>query len=273
VSDPGPRDGGSVLDRILARTRERVAALAAIRPLADVRAAAEKAPPRRPFAAALARPGRVNVIAEHKRRSPSRGRIREDLTPADVACDYAAAGAAALSVLTEPESFGGSLEHLVEARASVPLPVLRKDFVVGEWQLWEARAAGADAALLIVAALSDAELRHLLATAREAGLEALVEVHDQAELDRALAAGATVVGVNNRDLRTLEVRLETSLGLAHAIPADVVAVAESGLRTGRDLSRLRGAGFDAFLIGESLMASPDPGAALRAIIEEAEVGA
>jgi len=213
----------------------------------------------------------VNVIAEHKRRSPSRGRIREDLSPADVACHYAAAGAAALSILTEPESFGGRLEHLVEARASVPLAVLRKDFVVDEWQLWEARAAGADAALLIVAALGDAELSRLLATTREAGLEALVEVHDRAELDRALAAGANVVGVNNRDLRTLEVRLETSLELAPAIPDDVVAVAESGLRTGADVRRLRAAGFDAFLIGESLMSSPDPGAALRSIIEDAEV--
>jgi indole-3-glycerol phosphate synthase len=267
----GTASGGSVLDRILARTRERVAALAAIRPLAEVRAAAERGPARRPFAAALARKDRVNVVAEHKRRSPSRGRIREDLSPADVACHYAAAGAAALSVLTEPESFGGRLEHLVEARASVPLPVLRKDFVVGEWQLWEARAAGADAALLIVAALPGGELRQLLATAREAGLEALVEVHDRAELDHALAAGATLVGVNNRDLRTLEVRLETSLALVPAIPDEVVAVAESGLRTGEDLRRLRDAGFDAFLVGESLMASPDPGAALRGMIEAAEV--
>jgi indole-3-glycerol phosphate synthase len=149
--------------------------------------------------------------------------------------------------------------------------VLRKDFVVDAWQLWEARAAGADAALLIVAALSDSELSSLLAAAREAGLEALVEVHDRAELDRALGAGAPVVGVNNRDLKTLEVRLETALDLAPAIPDDVVAVAESGLRTGADLRRLRDAGFDAFLVGESLMSAPDPGAALRAMLDQAEV--
>jgi indole-3-glycerol phosphate synthase len=262
-----------VLDRILERTRERVAAGSARRPLAEVRAAALGAPPARPFAAALSRPGRVNVIAEHKRRSPSRGSIREDLAPADVARRYAEAGAAALSVLTEPESFGGRLEHLVEARSAVSLPALRKDFVVDEWQLWEARAAGADAALLIVAALTGAELARFLAATREAALEALVEVHDRAELDCALEAGASVVGVNNRDLRTLEVRLETSLDLASDIPDGVVAVAESGLRTGSDLRRLRDAGFDAFLVGESLMASPDPGAALRALLETAEVPA
>jgi indole-3-glycerol phosphate synthase len=265
------RGVGSVLDRILARTRERVAAESARRPLAEVRAAAAAAPARRPFAETLARPGRVNVIAEHKRRSPSRGSIREDLAPSDVARRYAEAGAAALSVLTEPESFGGCLAHLVEARSSVTLPVLRKDFVVDAWQLWEARAAGADAALLVVAGLDAAALPSLLAAAREAGLETLVEVHDRAELDRALAAGAAVVGVNNRDLRTLEVRLETSLALAPDIPDHVVAVAESGLRTGAEVRRLRDAGFDAFLVGESLMSSPDPGAALRGLLEEAEV--
>ncbi len=260
------RAPGSVLDRIVARTRERVAAGKAVRPLGDVRAAAAPGPPRRPFAEALSRAGRLNVIAEHKRRSPSRGAIREDLAPADVARRYAAAGAAALSVLTEPESFGGSLEHLVEARAAVGVPVLRKDFVVDPWQLWEARAAGADAALLIVAALSDSELGSLLEVAREAGLDALVEVHDRGELDRALGAGAAIVGVNNRDLRTLEVRVETSLELAPSIPDGVVAVAESGLRTGDDLRRLRDAGFDAFLIGESLMKAEDPGAALAALL-------
>jgi indole-3-glycerol phosphate synthase len=260
---------GSVLDRIVSRARERVAAGRARRPLEDVRAAAAQAPTPRPFAAALSRPDRVNVIAEHKRRSPSRGAIREDLAPSDVARRYAAAGAAALSVLTEPESFGGALEHLVAARAAVGVPVLRKDFVVDPWQLWEARAAGADAALLIVAALSDAELRELLAGARAAGLDALVEVHDRGELDRALDAGAAIVGVNNRNLKTLEVRLETALDLAPSIPDAVVAVAESGLRAGADLRRLRDAGFDAFLVGESLMSSPDPGAALAAMLEQA----
>jgi indole-3-glycerol phosphate synthase len=229
-----------------------------------------QAPPARGFADALARPGGVNVIAEHKRRSPSKGAIREDLAPADVARAYEAAGAAAISVLTDEPFFGGCLAHLEEARSASGLPVLRKDFVVDPWQVWEARAAGADAVLLIVAALADAELRSLLAAAAHAGLHALVEVHDRPELDRALAAGARVVGVNNRDLRTLAVSLGTSLDLAPAIPDDVVAVAESGIRTGADVRRLRDAGFDAFLVGERLMSAPEPGAALRRLIEEAE---
>jgi indole-3-glycerol phosphate synthase len=161
------------------------------------------------------------------------------------------------------------MEHLVEARAACSLPVLRKDFVVDPWQVWEARAAGADAVLLIVAALDDGALRDLLAVAGEAGLGALVEVHDRRELDRALAAGSRIVGVNNRDLRTLGVSLETSLALAPAIPDDVVAVAESGIGTGADVRRLREAGFDAFLVGEHLMTAPDPGTALERLLEEA----
>ncbi len=260
----------SVLDTILARTRERVEQERRRRPLEDLRAVARDAPPVRPFATALSRPGRVNVIAEHKRRSPSRGAIREDLEPADVARRYEQAGAAALSFLTDEPFFGGRLSHLVEARAATGLPVLRKDFVVDRWQVWEARAAGADAGLLIVAALTDGELGGLLATAAEAGLEALVEVHDAPELARARAAGAQVVGVNNRDLKTLAVSLQTSLALAPAIPEQVVAVAESGLRRGNDLRALRAAGFDAFLVGEHLMSAPDPGAALRGLIREAE---
>ena len=262
---------GTVLETILARTREHVALERERRPLESLRAAARLAPPPRPFAAALSRPGAINVIAEHKRRSPSRGAIREDLAPADVARRYEAGGAAALSVLTDEPFFGGTLAHLVEARASTALPVLRKDFVLDPWQIWEARAAGADAVLLIVAALGETELSALLSLAREAGLEALVEVHDRPELERALAAGARVVGVNNRDLRTLAVSLETSLGLADAIPDAVVAVAESGIRTGADLGRLRAAGFDAFLVGEQLMAAPDPGQALAALLRDAEL--
>jgi indole-3-glycerol phosphate synthase len=260
----------SVLDAILARTRERVACEQQRRPLGALHESVRLAPAARPFATALAREGRVSVIAEHKRRSPSRGPIREDLAPGDVARRYEAAGAVALSVLTDEPHFGGRLEHLVEARANVALPVLRKDFVVDPWQVWEARAAGADAVLLIVAALGDPELRGLLGATRDAGLEALVEVHDRPELDRALAAGARVVGVNNRDLRTLAVSLDTSLAIAPAIPDDVVAVAESGLRTGAEIRRLRDAGFDAFLVGESLMSAPDPGAALAALVAEAE---
>jgi len=259
----------SVLDAILARTRERLAADRMRLPLGPSHPAVRGAPPVRPFAAALARPGRVNVIAEHKRRSPSRGAIREDLAPADVARAYETKGAAALSVLTDGPFFGGRMEHLVEARAACSLPVLRKDFVLDPWQVWEARAAGADAVLLIVAALGDGELRDLLAVAGEAGMGALVEVHDRGELGRALAAGSRIVGVNNRDLRTLTVSLDTSLALAPAIPDDVLAVAESGIRTGADVRRLREAGFDAFLVGEHLMAAPDPGEALFRLLEEA----
>ncbi len=256
----------SVLDAILAKTRERVAAEQERRPLGFSHPAVRQAPPVRPFAAAIAQPGRANVIAEHKRRSPSRGAIREDLAPADVARRYEAAGAAAISVLTDEPFFGGRMAHLEEVRGATALPVLRKDFVLDPWQVWEARAAGADAVLLIVAALTDAELGGLLAVAREAGVDALVEVHDRAELDRALRAGSRIVGVNNRDLKTLAVSLETALALAPAIPDDVVAVAESGVRTGADLRRLRSAGFDAFLVGEHLMAAPDPGEALRQLI-------
>jgi indole-3-glycerol phosphate synthase len=261
-----PKGPASVLDAILARTRERVAAEQDRRPLGFGHPAVTAAPPVRPFAREIARADRVNVIAEHKRRSPSRGAIREDLAPAAVARGYEAAGAAALSVLTDEAFFGGRVGHLVEVRAASALPVLRKDFVLDPWQVWEARAAGADAVLLIVAALTDAELGGLLAVVHEAGMDALVEVHDRGELDRALAAGARVVGVNNRDLRTLAVSLDTALALAPAIPDDVVAVAESGMRTGADLARLRDAGFDAFLVGERLMSAPDPGQALRELV-------
>ena len=260
---------GGVLDAILAQTRDRVAAERARRPLDSSHPAVRKAPAVRPFAEALARPGRINVVAEHKRRSPSRGAIREDLRPADVARDYEAAGAAAISVLTDEAFFGGRMAHLEEVRAATGLPVLRKDFVLDPWQVWEARAAGADAVLLIVAALTDADLGGLLAVAREAGLDALVEVHDRGELDRALASGSRLVGVNSRDLRTLAVSLDTALALASSIPDDVVAVAESGIRTGADVRRLRDAGFDAFLVGEHLMGAPDPGRALRRLLEEA----
>ena len=263
-------DRASVLDAILAQARERVAVEQGRRPLGFSHPAVTQAPPVRPFGDALARPGRVNVIAEHKRRSPSRGAIREDLAPVDVARRYEAAGAIAISVLTDESFFGGRLDHLVQARAAVALPVLRKDFVLDPWQVWEARAAGADAVLLIVAALTDAELRGLLGVAREAGVDALVEVHDPSELARALAAGSRIVGVNNRDLKTLAVSLQPALSLAPAIPDDVVAVAESGIRTSADLRRLGDAGFDAFLVGERLMSAPDPGEALRELIAGAE---
>jgi len=259
----------AILDQIVSRTRERVSERRRVRPFDEVRARVANAPPRRPFAAALSRPGRVNVVAEYKRRSPSRGPIREDLAPAQVARAYERGGAIALSVLTDEDFFGGRLEHLEEARSATALPALRKDFVIDAYQVWEARSAGADALLLIVAVLRDQELRALLDEAAASGLEALVEVHDQEELDRAIAAGARVVGVNNRDLKTLAVSLATATSLAPRIPDEVVAVAESGIKTGADVRRLREAGYDAFLVGEHLMSAGDPGAALRALVEEA----
>lgn len=258
----------SVLAEIVAAARARVARMQREHPLDQLLATAPTPAARRPFARALRRP-RLNVIAEFKRRSPSRGTIRDDIAPAAVARAYEAAGAAALSVLTEESHFGGSLEDLREARSATDLPALRKDFIVDPYQVWEARLAGADALLLIVAALSEAELRGLLKAAGEAGLDALVEVHEEAELERALAVGAALVGVNNRDLRTLEVSLDVSLGLADRIPDDVLAVSESGIRSGADVRRLREAGFDGFLVGEQLMQSPDPGAALGTLLREA----
>ena len=224
-----------------------------------------KADAPRDFAGALSRAG-FNVIAELKKASPSRGVIREDYAPADLAPKLESAGAAALSVLTEEEFFSGSLADLKTARKAVQIPVLRKDFIVDPWQVWETRAAGADAFLLIAAILSDETLRELLELGRSLGMEPLVEVHTREEVARAIAAGARIIGVNNRDLRNFDVRVETSLELVEAIPEECIAVSESGLRTHDDLARLRGAGFDAFLIGEHLMKEPDPAVPLRALI-------
>lgn len=263
------RDPGGVLSQILAATRRRVDRAKASGSQPAARPTAPH-PQRRSFSEALTRLARVNVIAEHKRRSPSKGAIREDLAVDVVVRGYEQAGAAALSVLTEPDFFGGDLSHLRAARRATLLPVLRKDFVIDAWQVAEAAAAGADAVLLIAAALDDGELRALLAEAHAHALDALVEVHDRDELHRALRAGARIVGVNNRDLRSLHVDLATSFALAPEIPDDVIAVAESGLRSGQDLRRLREVGFDAFLVGESLMSAPDPGAALAALLAEAE---
>jgi indole-3-glycerol phosphate synthase len=208
----------------------------------------------------------LNVIAELKKASPSRGLIRADFDPVALAKSFETAGAAALSVLTEEEFFQGELKYMRDARAAVSLPVLRKDFIVDPWQVWEARATDADSFLLIVAGLGDAILGELLALGRELGMEPLVEVHTREELARALAADARIIGVNNRDLRTLEVRIETSEELVDTIPEECVAVCESGLRTHEDLARLRAAGFDAFLIGEHLMTQADPAAALRKLL-------
>ena len=218
------------------------------------------------FEAALSAAGRPNVIAECKRRSPSRGILRRDYRPEAIAAAYERNGAAAVSVLTEPTFFDGSLDHLRAVRAAVDVPVLRKDFVVTSYQLLEAAAAGADAVLLIAAALDDAELVGLHTRAAALGLGVLVEVHDTRELERAVRAGATVIGVNNRNLRTLAVDLEASHRLAARMPAGAIAVAESGLRTSGDLVRLGAAGYPAFLIGETFMTAADPGAALRELL-------
>lgn len=256
-----------LLEAIVAATRHEVAyreervSLDALE-----RVAAERTPQADAFRARLADADRFNVIAECKRRSPSKGVLRAAYDPARIASGYEAGGAAAVSVLTEPAFFDGALSHLEQVREAVALPLLRKDFVVSRYQLVEARAAGADAVLLIVAALDDRQLKDLLAAAVEYGLAALVEVHDRVELDRALAAGADIVGVNNRNLRTLEVDLDASHALIEAMPASAVAVAESGLRAAADLVALRQAGYNAFLVGESLMTRDDPGAALREML-------
>jgi indole-3-glycerol phosphate synthase len=227
------------------------------------RRAADRLPNSDGFARALRQSQSPRVIAECKRRSPSRGILRADYRPADHARAYASGGAAALSILTEPTFFDGTLEHLAAVRAAVDVPLLRKDFIVSRYQILEAVTAGADAVLLIVGALTDVELDELLTEARVANLAALVEVHDDVELQRAVDKGAAIVGVNSRNLRTLGVDPEIHMRLAAQLPKGVVAVAESGLRTKADLDRLEGAGYSAFLVGERLITESDPGLALR----------
>ena len=218
------------------------------------------------WAMELRRPDGFNVIAECKRRSPSRGVLAADYDPVRIARAYAAGGAAAISVLTEPTFFDGALAHLQAVRAAVDVPLLRKDFVVDEYQLFEARASGADAVLLIVAALTPSALASLQARAWQLGLATLVEVHDRAELARAVDSGARIIGVNNRNLRTLQVDVKASDELAARMPAGVVAVSESGLQSRADLERLAAAGYGAFLIGERFMTDPDPAGAIRLLI-------
>jgi indole-3-glycerol phosphate synthase len=255
-----------ILDDILQRTRADLAARKQRRPLAELRREAEGLPPVRSLAAALRRPGQVTAIAEHKRRSPSAGWLREGSSVVEVVEAYAVGGAAALSVLTDEPFFGGSLDDLASARARAPLPILRKDFIVDEYQIVEARVAGADAILLIVAALDERELAALMKAAARWGLETLVEAHDAGEVARAVALGAPVVGVNHRDLRTFTMDLDLAARLRPSIPPDRVVVAESGIRTRADVERLGAAGIDAVLVGETLMRAPDPAAALRELL-------
>ena len=236
------------------RERESLAALE--------RRAATATPHGDRFEAALAMADRVNVIAECKRRSPSKGVLAPDYDAVVIARHYERGGAAAISILTEPTFYDGALAHLTAVRAAVSLPLLRKDFIVDEYQLFEARAAGADAVLLIVAALAQSTLVQLQSRAHDLGLATLVEVHNEEELSRAIDSGARVIGVNNRNLRTLAVDVDASFRLAARIPRDVVAVSESGLRRREDVQRLLAAGYRAFLIGERFMTDADPAKAI-----------
>jgi len=257
--------GKNILERIVEARRESVAHRKRVLPDVALKIATRKIEPPRDFPGALVGDG-WNVIAELKRASPSRGVIRQEYRPAELAPRLEAAGAKALSVLTEEDFFSGSLRDLKAAHEVTGIPLLRKDFIIDPWQIWEARAAGADSFLLITAILADSELSEMLALGRSLQMEPLVEVHSREELDRALAAGAQILGVNNRDLRSFEVRQQTSLDLIEAIPDECIAVSESGLHSHDDLARLRRAGFDAFLIGEHLMKEADPCVPLRDLI-------
>jgi indole-3-glycerol phosphate synthase len=264
---PGTQSG-SVLDRILETRRAAIEHRKRVLPEAVLKMSVKKAAPVRDLAAAFSSNG-LNVIAELKKASPSRGVIREDFNVEDLARSFEGAGAVALSVLTEEDFFQGSLKNMRDARKNVEIPVLRKDFIVDPWQVWETRATDGDSFLLIVAALSDVALVELLSLGRELGMEPLVEVHTRQELDRALAAGAKIIGVNNRDLRTLQVRLETSFELIEAIPEECIAVCESGIKDASEIIALREARFDAFLIGEHLMTQPNPADELLKLLASA----
>jgi indole-3-glycerol phosphate synthase len=253
------------LEGVVERTRSDLERRKRERPAADLRRDLGPAPRGRPFSEALIAEG-ISLIAEMKRASPSRGPIRPGASVTDVVRAYQAAGARAVSVLTEGAYFGGSLDDLVEARAACELPLLRKDFVVDEYQLLEARVAGADAALLIVAALEHDRLAELIAAASDLGMDSLVEVHDEDEVETALDCGAEVIGINNRDLHTLEVDLRTAFRLLADVPAGTVVVAESGITRHSDVEELEEAGVDAILVGEALMRADDPERAIRELL-------
>ncbi len=256
----------TILHEILAHKVREVAERRAQRSLADIRSAAKAAPPVRGFATAL-RQRRPGVIAEIKKASPSKGVIRDDFEPVEIARAYEDAGAACLSVLTDERYFQGQDADLVAARDATALPALRKDFVVDAYQVFEARALGADCILLIVSALDADRLRQFDALARELGMDVLIEVHDAAELDTALTLTPALLGINNRDLKTFETCLDTTLALLPAIPQGVTVVTESGIHTREDVQRMRRAGVGAFLVGEAFMREADPGAALRSLFE------
>ena len=262
----------TILDEIVASKRHEVAAARKRMPLEELEDQAASAPPVRDFRAALAGPGPIRLIAEVKKASPSARVIREDFDPIAIARAYQAHGAACISVLTDVPYFQGHLSYLARIRASAAIPLLRKDFLIDEYQVVEARLAGADAVLLIAEILDDATLSALLARARALGIAALVEFYEEANLPRVLAAGADLVGVNNRDLRRFETDLEHTLRLRDRIPADVVLVSESGIRTRRDVERLEAAGVSAILVGETLMRAEDIGLAVEQLLGLAPEG-
>ena len=259
------REIPDILEKICHRKVEEVAARAERLPLAELRARAADADPVRGFADSLSArvaQGGAAVIAEIKKASPSKGVLRADFRPAEIAASYERGGAACLSVLTDQDFFQGSDRYLQEARAACALPVIRKDFIIDPYQVYEARAIGADCILLIVACLEDGALADLAGLAQSLGMDALVEVHDGAELERALAVPGRLLGVNNRNLRTFEVSLHTTLGLLDAVPADRLLVTESGILAPADVALMRGRGVHAFLVGEAFMRAEDPGAEL-----------
>jgi indole-3-glycerol phosphate synthase len=258
----------NVLERIIAVKRGEIAAAKNFVSNDEVRARALGASPPRDFVGAIRRridKGKAAVIAEIKRASPSKGLLREDFSPPQIAQSYAGAGAACLSVLTDREFFQGAAEHLEAARGACALPVLRKDFVVDPYQVHEARAMGADCILLIAACLSVPEMKSLESEANGLGMAVLVEVHDAAELDAALALRTPLLGINNRDLRSFETRLETTLSLLPRVPAERIVVTESGILSAADVARMRSRGVNAFLVGEAFMRADDPGSALRSM--------
>lgn len=255
-----------ILNTILARKVEEIAQRSRVRSLEDLRARARDQPPARGFVDAIHRrhaAGQPAVIAEVKKASPSKGLIRKDFDPVQIARSYEAGGAACLSVLTDVDFFQGSNLYLGAARQACSLPVLRKDFTIDPYQVYEARMIGADAILLIVAALEDGPLIEMANLAHELGMDVLVEVHDIDELERALQTDCELIGVNNRNLRTFEVSLDTTLALREAVPTDRTLVTESGIATREDVAKLRGAGIETFLVGESFMREPEPGVALQ----------
>jgi indole-3-glycerol phosphate synthase len=256
----------SLLEDIVARKRREVTLARERVPTAALEGRLSVAPPVRDFFAALAVPGPIHLIAEFKRKSPSAGEIRPGATVEEVVRGYAAAGASCLSVLTDAVGFGGSLVDLESARVAVPLPVLRKEFVVDEYQVIEARAHGADAVLLIAECLDDCRLRSLYRRIVDMGMTPLVELHDETNLTRVLDLGATLVGINNRDLGTMTTDLDHVLRLRDRVPVECVLVAESGIRTRADVERLQAAGIGAMLVGESLLKNRDPGAAAAALL-------